>query len=504
MSAPTIHRAFSDTDSSIRLRRHWIDQLPQWVAYWSVLLAGLAIAAIAYGRPAQPYFGVAWGCLLVLLGAWVRFPRAALAGTIFLTLTGDLVTVAWWPFAKNLSSYESIMYLSDGVSVSPLEITVAWALAVVAFRNLAVTGRPFRSAPLVLPLAVFGGFLLLGMLRGLSRGGDTRAAIYEVRPLILLPLMYLLIVNVCRNRQDYRHMFWASLVAVVFQATLSLQYLSTLSQVARNELESLNEHGSAIGMNFLFMTSIAALAYRQVRPSVRVGLVVACIPVMWVYFVAQRRAAVIALALGFAMFALMLFWRQRRTFWKLVPVVTVLTVGYLGAFWQSDSSIGFPAQAIKSVVVPDQASPENQSSDLYRQLERLNISATVQASPVLGLGFGQPFYRPYSLADISFFEFAPYLPHNSIIWVWIKLGFGGFVVLLFLIGRTMVLGADRARGSPPGIDAVFALMAVLFVAMYSTYLYVDIGWEARNVVLLALSMGLSTGPLFEKSPRSSI
>ena len=484
--------------TSLDRRSLWSDRLSQWVVYWSVVFAGLALAAVAHGRPSQPYFGAAWGCFLLLLAAWVRFPRFAFGATILLTLGGDLVTVAWWPFAKNLSSYESIMYLSDSVSLSPLEITVAWALAVTGLRNIAISGRPFRSAPLIVPFMVFGGFLVMGMARGLSRGGDTRAAIYEVRPLILLPLTYLLAVNICRDRQDYRRMFAVCLAAVVLQAGLSLQYLSTLSQVAREELESLNEHGSSIGMNVLFMTTIAALAYRGVRWGVRVGLVLACVPVMWVYLVAQRRAAVVALVVGFTMFAVMIFWRQRRTFWKVVPIVTVLAVGYLGAFWQSDSSAAFPAQAVKSVIAPDQASPEDLSSDLYRQLEKLNISATVRASPALGIGFGQAFYRPYSLADISFFEYEAYVPHNSIIWVWIKMGFGGFVALLFIIGRTLVLGASRARGSPNGIDAVFALIAVIFVAMYAVFLYVDIGWEARNVVILALSMGLCTGRLADE------
>ena len=31
--------------------------------------------------------------------------------------------------------------------------------------------------------------------------------------------------------------------------------------------------------------------------------------------------------------------------------------------------------------------------------------------------------------------------------------------------------------------------------MFAVFLYVDIAWEPRNVVLLALSFGLCTGPL---------
>jgi len=486
------------TLSSDQQRRR--NHLIWWLVYITVLLTGLTIAAVAHMRSYQPYFGLAWGCFAFLLAAWVRFPRAAFAATLALTLVGDIVTVSWFPFAKNLSSWESIMYLSDGISVSPLEISLLWALAVTGYQNLTSTGRIFRKAPLLIPFAAFGGFVLFGLVRGLSRGGDSRAAIFEIRPLILLPLLYVLAVNVCRTRQDYRRLFGVALAAITVQALLSLEYLSRLTPEARDALESLNQHGAAIGANLVFMTLITALAYRRVPWGFRLALFAVSIPVIWVYLVSQRRAAVVALVIGFALFAIVLFWRQRRTFWKLIPVVTLIAIAYTGAFWNSESTAAFPAQAVKTVIAPDQASAEDQSSDIYRILETLNLSATVKSSPLFGIGFGQAFLRPYSLPDISVFEFQAFIPHNSFIWVWTKMGFGGFVALLYLIGRTMMQGAARARAAPTGVDAVVAVNSVIFVAMYTVFLYVDIGWEPRNVFLLAVAMALCTGPLDDERP----
>ena len=48
--------------------------------------------------------------------------------------------------------------------------------------------------------------------------------------------------------------------------------------------------------------------------------------------------------------------------------------------------------------------------------------ATIKAKPITGLGFGQRFYRPFPLPDISFFPFYEYMPHNSVLWIWIKTG----------------------------------------------------------------------------------
>jgi len=483
-----------------RSSRHrlWNSRLSWWLVYSTALLAGVLIGFMAYRRSNQPYFGVAWACFALLLAAWIWFPRTALGVTIALALTGDLVTVWWFPFAKNLSSVESVMYLTDGVSLSPLEISVAWGLGVTAYRGLASVGRPFRSAPLVAPLVILMGFAFVGLIRGLSRGGDLSAAILEIRPLILLPLVYVLVVNVCRSRRDYRRVYLAALTAILVQSLLSLQYLLGLPEATRDALESLNEHGSAIGMNLLFITLITSLAYTRVPNPIRITLLVASIPVMWVYLASQRRSAVVALCVGFALFAVTLFWRQRRTFWKVVPVATIIAMGYLGAFWQSDSTAGFPAQAVKSVVAPGDASESDQSSDIYRELERLNLAYTIRASPILGIGFGIPFYQPYALPDISPFGLDAYVPHNSLLWIWIKMGFGGLVALLYAFGRAVAQGAVRARAAPPGLDAVIALTAVVFIAMFAVFLYVDIAWEPRNVVLLALAFGQCTGRLVDE------
>lgn len=142
-----------------------------WFLYLTVLVVGLAIAALSYMRPYQPYLGLAWGCFAFLLATWIRFPRFALGATLALTLTGDLVTVWWFPFAKNLSSWESIMYLTDGVSLSPLEISMIWGLCVTTYRNLASTGRPFRPAPLLYPFVAFFSFALFGLAAGCHTEG---------------------------------------------------------------------------------------------------------------------------------------------------------------------------------------------------------------------------------------------------------------------------------------------------------------------------------------------
>jgi hypothetical protein len=334
-----------------------------------------------------------------------------------------------------------------------------------------------------------------GLAIGLSRGGDSRVALLEARPLIYLPLLYLLVVNVCRTITDYRRMYWAAIAGVFVQSLLSLKYLLGLPPEARADIESLNEHGSAIGMNLVFATTILALAYRGISWRVRVTMLLVSAPSLWVYLIAQRRAAFIGFGAAMILFAVILFWRQRRTFWKIVPVASILFVAYVGAFWNSDSSVAFPAQAVKTVVAPDSLGAADQSSNEYRAIENYNLNFTIRADPIFGQGFGQPFLRPIPLADISSFELNAYLPHNSLLWTWIKMGFLGIVTVLYLFAMTLIRGSDLVRRAAMGRDLLIASIGVMFVTMYAMFIFVDVAWEARNVTLLALSMGLCTANL---------
>ena len=355
--------------------------------------------------------------------------------------------------------------------------------------------RPFSGGELGRPLLWFLAAIVFGLLIGLARGGDTRAAIFEVRPLLIFPVVYLLANSLFSTARHYRHLMIGILAAVVLQSVISLRSLLSLTSYERDGLESLTEHGSSIGMNLLLVAMIASLAIQGATAQARWLIMLSAIPVTYVYVYSQRRAAVVALVLALILFAVILFWRQRRTFWVVVPIASLIAVGYVGAFWNSTGTIGFPAQAVKTVIAPEQLSAADQSSDLYRQIENFDLMVTIRADPLLGQGFGQPFLRPVALPDISVFEFNEYIPHNSFLWIWIKIGFVGFVAMIYMIARAVSLGAARVRQQATGFDLVVSIIAVLYVVMFIVYTYVDIAWEPRNAVLLGVCMALCSSPL---------
>jgi hypothetical protein len=476
-------------------RQRMAQRLTWLLAYSAVLFGGLLVAAAAIKRAQQPYIGLAGAILMLVIASWFFRPRLTLYATVFFALIGDLVTVSWFPFNKNLSSHESILYISDGVSLSPLELVLFTGIGVTFMRGFAAGRRPFALGSLGRPLIVFSFFVMFGLFRGLSRGGDFRISMFEVRPMLYIVMMYLLVNTICTEARHLRILMGAAAVAVFIQSLLSLEYLQGLHLESIDDLDTLTEHGSAIGHNLLFMFALTSLAFRRIDVRQRIILVVMSVPAFMVYLASQRRAAVIAFAAALIMLGVMLFWRQRRTFWKVVPVFAILATGYLGAFWNVETSLGFPAQAVKGVIAPEQLGEQDQASDLYRIGENIDVNYTIRTSPIFGLGFGQKFYRPYPLPDISNFEFNEYIPHQSFLWIWIRTGFFGFATLVYIIGRSVMMGGDRMYRMRDGPDAVIAATALYFVVMYTIYCYVDIGWDPRNMILLGTSLSILSRPL---------
>jgi O-antigen ligase len=211
------------------------------------------------------------------------------------------------------------------------------------------------------------------------------------------------------------------------------------------------------------------------------------------YLATQRRAAFISLAVALFLLVVILFVENRRLFWFLAPPFVFLAIIYVGIFWNSGSTLALPVQAIKSVVVPNQADASDQASNIYRVFENINTSFTIHQKPATGVGFGQKFYIVVPMADISFFTWWEYLPHNSIIWIWLKTGVGGFLVMLFLVGSAIIAGVSAFRRMPRNELRVIVLTATLYIVMHFLYAYVDISWDSQSMLYVGAMMGLVSG-----------
>jgi O-antigen ligase len=358
------------------------------------------------------------------------------------------------------------------------------------FRTLLGDVR-FERGALFWPIAAFTSFVLIGFGYGLATGGDRNAAVWEARPLFYLPIFYILCVNFFTSRRDYMRLAWQALLAMSIESLLAIQYFSTLDEAVRRRLESLLSHQSAMHMNMVFVFLIASLTIPGIRRGTRWMVVVCAIPITWVYLLSQRRAAIVSLAVAIVLLGVVLWRLNRKALLRAGPIFVVLVAGYVGAFWNNTGIAGFPAQAIKTVIAPGSVPEEDQSSDAYRDIENYDLYFTIRSEPLTGVGFGQRFYRPIPLPDISFFPFYEYIPHNSVLWIWLKMGVGGFFVTMLMFAKSLRLGLRTTLRMRKGNEAVIAFVAFSFLPMYLVFTYVDISWDGRSMMLVAIAMAVA-------------
>jgi hypothetical protein len=201
----------------------------------------------------------------------------------------------------------------------------------------------------------------------------------------------------------------------------------------------------------------------------------------------ERRAGFIAIIVAFFAYAIVLMITHRKAFFTIaVPVLVALAV-YLPVFWNDTSIIGQPARAIRSLSSPD---PRDAASNLYRDLELINVRETIHANPVFGVGFGRQFDFVVPLPDLSWWPYWHYEPHHNILWVWLKTGPVGFTLFFVLMGAAIARAAHIVRAVHIPEARVFAMLTLAGIITTLVFCYVDLGLvSGRVTVFLGTTLG---------------
>lgn len=481
-----------------RAARSW------WMRYTVLFAITLVVAGLAYATAPAPISLAGLTLIALAVVAFVR-PQWTLLAITFFGVAGDSEAAPWYPVVKGMSSRESILFIGRTFIISPFEFLLGMTMLGWIWRMAVTHNWVLKKGSLFRPMMVLTFFVFVGLFLGIARGGNTNIALWEVRPLICLTGIYLLGTNLY-DRPEHHRRLWAALMAgVAVNAFLALVYFSEMAPVARAEIDHLGDHQASLHANAFFVLMIA-MGVMAARSSRRLTLMFISLPVVVTsYLLGQRRSAFIGLMVGLVMLFAILQRRRPRAFWAIGPLLALVLLGYVGAFWNSTGSAAFPAQAVKTVIAPDQVGARDQSSDVYRVIENYNVVYTIRSQPLTGLGFGQKFLRPIPNADISFFQWWEYRTHNSILWMWIQMGIGGFIAMLYLFASAIRLGTLRVLQAPSGYDGAILLTSVVFVVMYAVYAYVDIAWDLESMVFLGVSLiciANKTGPdLSTTTPR---
>ncbi len=458
--------------------------------WWALFLAVCATTGLVMfwlRRQMMPETALALLVFIALLIAIALQPRIGVYAILGLTLFGDRSLHPWYPFTKNLSSPESVMYLSDSFSFSPLELTIVWTLVMWFARAANERRLRIHFGPLFWPATVFLVFNAIGLIYGLANGGNRVIALWEVRAIFYLPLMLFLTGNLIETRSQLNTLVWVATLALFAKGVAGVWYVHDVLKWELEGVERIAEHAMSIHFNFFFVLLIAAWLYRD-SATRRFTMILMAPYVLFSLIANFRRAGFLTLGIAIGLIVLLLYIENRRLFYLIAPTSALALVAYLVVFWNNQGPLGILARAVRSVI--GQPSARDAASNIYRDLENINIMFTIRTSPLTGIGFGNKFYMLVPMPDISFFEWWEYITHNSIMWVWMKIGVIGFYSLMLLLALTMVYGARMVRLMPRGQLRGFALAATLYIFTHFVYAYVDMSWEGGSMVFVGTMMGV--------------
>lgn len=485
-----------DTFVHIRTQKSVRTQLDRdaWIwRFWFLALmifAGVIGLLMWHSGPAPSF--IAWILYIVGVSVILIKPRYGLYMVVFLTLAGDFRLTPWYPFTKNFSSQESLLYLHDAVIVSPLEMYIGLLYLSWLGRGIMQRKLRFYSGPLFWPTLVFAGFMAFGLVWGIARGGNLNIGLWESRAIFYMPLIMILGSNLLKTPKHINTLIWWAISALFVETLIGNHYYFIVLNRDLSLVNRIAAHSSAIHINTIFVLLMSAWIFGASYAK-RLSLPIMLPFVTLTYIAMQRRSGFLTLGIALVLLVIILYRENHRLFMAAVPALTLVGIVYTGVFWNSSGALGLPAQAVKSVFAQEQASAEDVASDIYRQLENINISFTIHQEPLTGIGFGQPFYIIAPMPDISHFVFWEYITHNSIVWIWMKTGVGGFFSMLFLIGLSIMTGLRvLPRLFDPDLKAIL-LTAILYIIMHFTYAYVDMSWDIESMVYLGVMLGIING-----------
>lgn len=442
------------------------------------LFAGSALIAATVVLMLSVY-RVDWG-FYIFIGMVLLFDQFHIPGDD--PITGKV------SYFKNLKEIPYIPSFPQGV-VNPLELHLLLLIVIWMVRIAVRRESVLHRVPAWLGAIFFFLWLLGSFVSGLGRGGDFLPALWELRALFYLGVMYFFVPQIIQTREQVRGVLWVAIGAITFKAVQGIiRFIGHGFNFGG--YQTLTNHEDPVFMVTLFIFLIAMLLLR-VQDAQRKTLLWLLFPLLLGFYVALRRATYGSFAISLAGLFLLLPKQERVRMAKAMGVFLTVTVVYLAIFWNSYGRLATPAQMIRESLSSDKSTQgESYSSNLYREMENYNLAATVQRSPVTGIGFGQKYDTPIPLPSIPF-TLMEYIPHNEILWLLVKTGAIGFFFFMLFFNSYLANGAAiLTRLKDPYLRAVciVSLTAVLN-QMVISYFDLQLTYY-RNMVYLGLLMGL--------------
>ena len=453
----------------------------------------VSIVAIIFGMPVVP---VALVGVIVAFWALVALPLDTLLPIIVFLATGlnnPLVTPHEGKYSFLLDPIGKLLFRNLPIKLSPLDIVFSVlllrTLATIKLSDVHTGGvdrrppRAFAHATLI-SLAV----ILIWTVYGIGTGGSVANMLWQVRPLLMLPIVAL-VSSVAMARE---RCFRAVKLAILASGLLKVIDGSTYYFLRVRPLGLKADYVSTHSDTVLWSVCVAILMadwFEYRTKATRNRMVVVGLPIFFGMLINNRRTVWVVVAASTLFLIVQAHGPVKRQVAKVLGLTWPLIALYIVAGVAAPPSLAFkPVQMIKSVIVQDDASSST------RDIENFNLLQTLRIRPLVGVGFGHPYVEQIVAYDVTItgFKNYRYIPHNSFLGLWAFTGLfcaAGYH-LMIPVGIYYAVWARRrsrhARRRSSGDWAVCAVIAYLIQS------WSDIGLQDWTALILC-AVGLGAG-----------
>jgi hypothetical protein len=393
------------------------------------------------------------------------------------------------PFFLNLNNSAGL----SGFSGSPAEIVMG--VAFLAWLTSAASGgwQRLKEARIFRPYLAYIIVVVLAELHGLASGGDFNISLWEMRPQVYAFLMYVMAATLLRERRQFLIVGGIFVAGAAIKAIIGYnRYFFTLHQDLQGA-EAILAHEDSYFLALLVIATVAACIWYW-RPRLVVPMLLFLPVVLVVLLENQRRAAMLALWAGLAVVMFLAIWFERPLRKRLIvisAVAVLLLGGFTATYW--NQQYGLAAQIVRPVQsILGQPDQRDYNSNLYRDNENANLIATYRTNIPFGIGFGLPLLVIYPMADISqSYPFWQYIPHNSLLWVAMRMGLLGMAVFWALVGTSLIEAVFLFRTRSDPFLRGFAAFAVAAIVAELIVGFGDLQLENyRNMIFFGAVLGM--------------
>lgn len=326
-------------------------------------------------------------------------------------------------------------------------------------------------------------------LWGIARGGDVRGSFFQIRPLIWLPVLTGIFAYALRDQRDFL------VAAVVMSAAacikIALGAFVLLYDIRAKGLnpEYMTGHHDTVLFVAVFFLGWAAWIHRPTLGRLSYTLLLSA----WLIFglvLNNRRLAWVGLLASFFVLYTLLGGRIKRAITRLAIASIPLVAAYLLASRHYTGGIFKPGAQITSVA------RQQDASSIWRDIENVNLLATLRANPVLGSGWGHEYIEVVKADDIS--RFMPQyrlVPHNDVLWLLGVAGIVGFTLLwLPIVAGAFLAARSYYHARSPG-ERTAAATALAILILYANQAWGDMGVLGTIPTVLVAAALAMTGKL---------